>query len=271
MSEDNIVQKTPEPRTRASLAVDLQRLGLKPGMVVLVHTSLSALGWVSGGPVAVIQALMDALTPEGTLMMPSHSGDLSDPKEWSNPPVPDHWKQIIRDTMPAYDPRITPTRGLGRVAELFRTFPGVVRSGHPCVSFAAWGAQAQFLTENHSLNWSLGEDSPLARLYDLDGYVLLLGARHDSNTSIHLAQYRVEGVYPAIKQGAPITQDGQRRWVEYDDISLETDGFEEIGKSFQDAGGIHAGRVGSAESQLMRQQALVDHAVGWIKKHPPSA
>ena len=78
-------------------------------------------------------------------------------------------------------------------------------------------------------------------------------------------------MYPAIKQGAPITQDGQRRWVEYDDISLETDGFEEIGKSFQDAGGIHAGRVGSAESQLMRQQALVDHAVGWIKKHPPSA
>jgi aminoglycoside 3-N-acetyltransferase len=270
MSEENIVQKTSAPRTCASLAEDLRRLGLKPGMAVLAHTSMSALGWVNGGPVAVIQALMDALTPEGTLMMPSHSGDLSDPINWSNPPVPAEWHQTIRETMPAYDPRITPTRGLGRVAELFRTFPDVVRSGHPCVSFAAWGAQARFLTEKHPLNWSLGEDSPLARLYDLDGYVLLLGAKHDSNTSIHLAQYRVEGVFPPIKQGAPIMQDDQRRWVEYQDIELETDGFEEIGKSFQADGGIISGQVGSTESQLMRQRALVDYAVEWIGSHVPS-
>lgn len=267
MSEGRIVQRTTEPRTRASLAEDLRRLGLKPGMVVLVHSSLSALGWVNGGPVAVIQALMDALTPEGTLMMPAHSGDLSDPAEWSNPPIPAKWHSIVRETMPAYDPRITPTRGLGRVAELFRTFPDVMRSGHPCVSFAAWGAQAQFLTENHLLNWSLGEDSPLARLYDLDGYVLLLGAKHDSNTSIHLAQYRVEDIVPAIRQGAPMMQDGQRQWVEYQDLELETDGFEEIGKSFQASGGIITGQVGSAESQLMKQRALVDHAISWMSSH----
>jgi aminoglycoside 3-N-acetyltransferase len=271
MSEEGAVQKTPQPRTRVSLAADLRQLGVKPGMSVLVHSSLSALGWVSGGPVAVMQALMDVLTAEGTLMMPAHSGDLSDPANWSNPPVPAEWHQTIRETMPAYDPRITPTRSLGRVAELFRTFPGVIRSGHPCVSFAAWGAQAQFLTDNHSLHWSLGEDSPLARLYDLDGRVLLLGVTHDSNTSIHLAQYRVEGVYPAIKQGAPIMQGGQRTWVEYQDIDLETEEFDNIGHSFQADGGIITDQVGSAESLLMRQRALVDHAVGWIRSRHPDA
>lgn len=271
MSEGSIVQQTPQPRTRASLAEDLCRLGLKPGMAVLVHASLSALGWVNGGPVAVIQALMDALTPEGTLMMPAHSGDLSDPTHWSNPPVPVEWHHTIRETMPAYDPRITPTRGIGRVAELFRTFPGVIRSGHPNVSFAAWGAQAEYLTANHPLNWSLGEGSPLAHLYQLDGYVLLLGAKHDSNTSIHLAQYQVEGAYPPVTQGAPMIQDGQHRWVEYEDIDLETDGFEEIGQSFQSAGGVTAGKVGSAETQLMRQRALVDHAVKWIREHKPGS
>jgi aminoglycoside 3-N-acetyltransferase len=265
MSEGDVVQKTPQPRTRQSLAEDLRQSGLSPGMVVLVHSSLSALGWVNGGPVAVIQALMDALTPEGTLMMPSHSGDLSDPAKWSNPPVPEDWKQTVRDTMPAYDPRYTPTRGIGRVAEAFRSFPDVIRSDHPVDSFTAWGQQAARLTENHSLDWGLGEGSPLARLYDLDGHVLLLGAGHDSNTSLHLAQYRVEGAYPTIKQGAPIMEGGQRRWVEYQDIDLETEGFEEIGKSFQAAGGITHGQVGSAISQLMRQRALVDHAVEWIR------
>lgn len=270
MSEGKIVQRTSQPRTRTSLAEDLRRLGLTPGMVVLVHSSLSALGWVNGGPVAVIQALMDVLTPEGTLMLPAHSGDLSDPAEWNSPPVPAEWHQIIRDTMPAYDPRFTPTRGLGRVAELFRTFPDVTRSGHPCVSFAAWGAQAQFLTENHRLNWSLGEDSPLARLYDLDGRVLLLGTGHDNNTSIHLAQYRVNDAFPVIRQGAPMIRDGQRQWVEYQDLELETDGFEEIGNSFQSIGGIITGQVGSAEAQLMRQRALVDHAVEWFQIHHPS-
>lgn len=267
MSEGNIVQKTPQPRTRESLADDLSRLGIKPGMNVLVHTSLSALGWVNGGPVAVIQALMDALTPEGTLMMPAHSGDLSDPAHWSNPPVPSDWHQIIRETMPAYDPRYTPTRGIGRAAELFRTFPDVVRSNHPMVSFAAWGSRAQYVTENHGLDWSLGETSPLARLYDLDGHVLLLGAGHDSNTSIHLAQYRVKDAYPTIKQGTPGFENEDQSWIEYQDIDLETEGFEAIGKSFEAAGGITIGQVGSARSQLMLQRALVDHAVRWIQDH----
>lgn len=262
MSEGDIVQKTPDPRTRQSLAQDLRRLGLKPGMIVLVHSSLSALGWVNGGPVAVIQALMDTLTTEGTLMMPAHSGDLSDPTSWSNPPVPADWHQTIRETMPAYNPRITPTRGLGRVAELFRTFPDVIRSGHPTDSFAAWGSKAADLIENHSLDWGLGEGSPLARLYELDGHVLLLGAGHDSNTSIHLAQYRVEDAYPTIKQGAPIMKNGERCWVEYQEIDLETDGFEKIGNSFD---AIVTGQVGSAKAHLMRQRALVDHAACWIQ------
>ncbi|MGD8604972.1 MAG: AAC(3) family N-acetyltransferase [Anaerolineales bacterium] len=271
MSEGNIVQKTPQPRTRGNLTEDLRRLGLKPGMVVLVHSSLSALGWVNGGPVAVIQALMDALTPDGTLMMPSHSGDLSDPANWSNPPVPAEWHQTIRETMPAYDPHITPTRGIGRVAELFRTFPGVIRSGHPALSFAAWGRQANFLTEDHRLEWSLGEHSPLARLYELDGHILLLGANHDNNTSLHLAQYRVEGMFPAVTQGAPVMQEDGPHWVQYQDLELETEGFEDIGKSFQAAGGIITGRVGSAEAQLMRQRTLVDYAVIWFQEHEPGS
>ena len=127
MTELNTIQNIPSPRTRETLATDLRALGLPAGAVVIVHSSLSAIGWVSGGSVAVVQALLDVLTPAGTLVMPTHTGDLSDPSFWQNPPVPESWWSIIRDTMPAFEPAVTPTRGMGRIVETFRTWPGVRR------------------------------------------------------------------------------------------------------------------------------------------------
>ncbi len=262
--EQEIVNKTAEPRTRASLARDLAALGLKPGDTVIVHTALSRIGWVCGRAIAVVQALMDALTPNGTLVMPAHSGDLSDPRYWSNPPVPESWQATIRETMPAYDPAITPTSGIGAVPEAFRQFPGVLRSGHPALSFTAWGRNAGFITDHHGLAFSLGESSPLARLYDLDGYVLLIGVGHDRNTSIHLAEYRADA-RPIQRQGAPVAENGVRLWKEYDDLEIDSDCFGEIGEAFERIYNVEKGRVGSAECRLMRQRQLVDFATDWFK------
>jgi aminoglycoside 3-N-acetyltransferase len=263
MSEEAVIKKTPFPQTRESLTNDLKKLGVRKGMTLLVHSSLSALGWVSGGPVAVVLALMDVITEKGTLLMPTFSGDYSTPEHWCNPPVPTEWVHTIKETMPAFNPVYTPTRKMGRIVECFRDFPGVVRSSHPQVSFAAWGYHRETV-DNHGLDNSLGDTSPLASLYALDGYVLLLGVSYAVNTSFHLAEYWA-GVREATTCGAPIIKDGKRIWRRFNDIKHEADDFEAIGKDFENSCTVYKGCVGLAESRLFSQRKAVDFAVNWLK------
>lgn len=270
MSEADVIKNTKGgPITSESIKKDLAAIGVKPGMVLIVHSSLSKMGWVSGGAVAVILALEEVLGPEGTLVMPTHTGDLSDPEEWSNPPVPQEWKEIIRQTLPAFDPEITPTRAMGRIAESFRSQRNVLRSNHPHMSFAARGKQAEVITKEHQLDFALGEKSPLARLYDLEAWILLLGVKHDNNTSLHLAENRAD--YPGkkeIKQGAPLMIDGERKWVVLNELEEHSEEFKKIGKAYKKSGGKQQiGKIGNARSKLIPQRNLVDFAVGWMEEN----
>ena len=257
------------PATVESISRELIHLGVEPGMVLLVHSSLSSMGWVSGGPVAVILALEGVLGPQGTLVMPTHSGDLSDPANWQNPPVPQDWWEIIRESMPAYDSDLTPTRMMGRIAETFRKQRGVLRSNHPQVSFSAWGAKAVQITEEHELDYGLGDGSPLARIYNLEGWVLLLGVGYGNNTSLHLAEARAS--YPGKKlvtSGAPILKDGERVWMEIKDIDLDAADFRELGEGFEcEIDSVCRGKVAQADCLLMPQRPLVDYAVKWMENN----
>ncbi len=269
MSEAQQIALVDRPATVASLAADLAALGVTPGMTVLVHSSLSALGWVSGGARAVVLALQAVLGPIGTLVMPTHSTGLTDPADWQNPPVPEAWWPIIRATMPAYDPATTPTRGMGAIPDCFRGAADVRRSDHPHDSFAAWGHDAAFITARHELTSGLGEGSPLARLYERDGWVLLLGVGHGNNTSLHLAEARA--TFPGKRlgqQGAPITVDGERRWVAFETLDVDAEDFPQLGAAFaRDTGLVRTGRVAAAPALLMPQRSLVDYGTRWLTAH----
>jgi aminoglycoside 3-N-acetyltransferase len=270
MKEADVIKKTKKgPVTVDTLREDFRALGVEPGSVLLVHSSLSSLGWVNGGPVAVILALEEILGQEGTLVMPSHSSGLSDPKDWCNPPVPEDWKDTIRQTMPVYEKDLTPCRSMGMIPETFRKQTGVRRSDHPQVSFSAWGKQAEFITREHQLDFALGDSSPLGRMYELGAWILLLGVKHDSNTSLHLAEFRA--VYPGkkeIKQGVPSLENGKRIWREIIDVEDHVDDFKKIGHAYRKSGGeLRSGKVGGAKSTLIPQRDLVDFAVAWMETH----
>jgi aminoglycoside 3-N-acetyltransferase len=269
MSEEELVARTPSPASVSTLLEDLRALGIREGETVMVHSSLSAIGWVAGREHAVVLTLQQVLGDEGTLVMPSHSSSLSDPAAWTNPPVPQTWFEAIRLETPAYDPDMTPTRGMGAIVNCFRSQRDALRSNHPSDSFVARGPAAARIVENHALASSLGEQSPLARLYDLDASILLLGVGYESNTSFHLAEYRAN--WPSkrfVAGGAPILVDGQRRWQRYEDLDLESEDFVTIGADYErETDAVVTGRVGLATCRLMSQRSAVDYAVRWMGAH----
>lgn len=265
MSEINTIESTEFPNTKTSLLADFKKLGLEKGMTVIVHSSLSSLGWVVGGPVAVVQALMEAVGEEGTLVMPTQTADNSDPAGWGNPPVPREWWSIIREEMPPYNPDTSTTRAMGKMVEAFRTFPGVRRSHHPMYSFAAWGKHADYVVSEQPLEEGFGPKSPLAKIYELDGFILLLGVNHDRNTSLHYAEHVIPN-RTKVEKGSALVEDGNRVWKTYEEILYDSDVFQAIGKKFEERHPINKAEVGRATSKLIQQRAIVNFARDWLLK-----
>lgn len=254
--------------TRSRIAADLGLLGVRPGGALLVHSSLSRLGWVCGGVQAVVEGLLDAVGPDGTVVVPTHTNGNSDPAEWSNPPVPEAWWPVIREEMPAFGPLVTPAPHMGAIAEAVRTWPGARRSAHPHFSFAAVGPEAEAITDGHELESGFGERSPMARAYDCDADVLLLGVGHGSNSSLHLAEHRVPDPPRERSSGAVATPAG-RRWLTWEDVTADESDFEELGAAFDATGRTRSGPVGEGRAHLMRQRELVDFAAGWLAANRP--
>jgi len=161
------------PVTAASLASDLARLPLPDAPVVLVHSSMKALGFVEGGPETVIAALVKVIVEDrgGTLLLPTFTIDGSMARTLESGRV--------------FDVRATPSN-LGSLPEAFRRRPEAVRSVHPTHSFAAVGPRAAWLTDGHHLaETSFGTGTPMAKLREADGFLLGLGTNLGSVTFYH--------------------------------------------------------------------------------------
>ena len=259
-------ESDPLPLTVDELAEQFAACGLQAGQTVLVHASMSKIGYIAGGAQAVILALLRVLGDDGTLMMPSFTTRNTNPSNWKKPPVSAEHAAIIRAHTPAYDPATSPPRNMGAIANLFRTWPGAVRSNHPVGSFSALGVHASYLTGDHQLLDEFGPTSPISRLYELDGYIMLLGVGHGNDSSLHMAEWRA--TWPGkrtVEEGSPILVNGVRQWVSFDMLDLDESDFPTIGDTYEAQAGIQQGKVGQATVRFMKQRPLIDFAVEWIQ------
>jgi aminoglycoside 3-N-acetyltransferase len=244
--EARAIDRTTEgPVTLERLRRDLANLGVREGDILLVHASLSSLGFVPGGAQTVVEALLGAVGSSGLVAAPTFTSHLSDPRHWTSPPVPPEWRQAIRLGGSAFDPERTASRGVGVLPEQLRTTPGARRGDHPHHSFAAIGAGADDLVAPHPVEAWLGEASPLGRLYAVDARVLFLGTGYATCTAFHLAEHRAARLRTR-QDGVPMLVDGIAQWVAFDAPDYDTAGYEAIGAAFEVEEPVAWGVVGWA-------------------------
>lgn len=237
--------------SRHELTEQFLRLGVEPGGVLLVHTSFSRVAPVEGGPLGLIAALRTALGPNGTLVMPSMSDDDDHP----------------------FDPRATPCLGMGVVADRFWRLRGVVRSDSPH-AFAAIGPKAAEITADHPLDVPHGLNSPVGRVYELDGQVLLLGVGHDADTTVHLAE-ALAGVRYRRPKSLTILRAGQPTRYDYSEIDHCCENFTLVDGWLEAEHRQRRGTVGHAEARLARSRDIVETATLRLREdetvflHPP--
>jgi aminoglycoside 3-N-acetyltransferase len=262
-----VVQREVVQRER--LVADLRALGLRTRRPLLVHASLRRIGQVEGGARTVVDALREAVGPDGTLVAGAGTPENSHTSrafQALTSGLTQEQEARFRAGMPAFNRAASPTT-VGAIAEALRTTPGAVRSAHPQCSFAAVGRRARALMARHQVSCHLGEASPLAKLYQQDAWILLLGVDYQACTAFHLAEYRYRKDPPTQTYSCVVTKWGKRRWIEYEDVVLDDGDFETIGKSLENEITAPPGLVGIAPARLISLRHVVDFATSWMEKH----
>lgn len=258
--------------TKSRLVNDLQALGMSEGLTVMLHASVRNIGWVVGGPDVVLDAILEVLTLEGTLMMLVGCEDGTyEMSEW-----PEEKQQAYLEECPAFDPaRTRAYRKWSILTEYLRTRPGAFRSNHPDGSFAAVGRLAEFLTADHPLQYGYGPGSPLAKLCEVGGHVLILGSPLECVTLLHHSEHMAQVPNKRIVHyRAPMLVNGRREWVDVEEfdtnegiVAWPDDYFGTIVSTYLATGNGQAGKVGSADSHLLDAASLNSFAIDWMERN----
>ncbi len=262
--------------TVEKLTHQLRTLGLAAGDTVMVHASLRALGPVEGGADGVMAALLASVAPGGTVMAMV---------SWAHSPYEEtlNGKQMSteeQDAWPAFDPKTAPPEPeYGVLNSALLRVAGVERSNHPDSSMAAVGPHAAYLTHPHPKDDAYGPGSPLERLVNMGGKVLLLGAPLDAVTVLHYAEALAD-----IPNKRRVTYEvpvldakGRKVWQqvsEWDsngilDCYAAEDGMdavEQIARDYVADGRHREGVTGATKSHLFEAADIVKYGVRWLEK-----
>lgn len=232
----------------------LIELGLKAGDAVLTHSSLSSFGHVEEGADAVIDAIIEAVSPAGTVLFPTLTGRESLSPE--NPPV--------------FDALNTPC-WTGKIPETARMRPGFIRSCHPTHSVCAFGERAEWFTEGHEFSPTpCGIGSPYDKLVKADGFILLIGVTHQSSTTMHYIEEVAEvpwHMQPGIALSTIKCADGRIAEIP---VMLHEYGtprdFTRLEPEFLAKGIQVNGRIGESTIRLIKGREMVQLVLNRMKE-----
>ncbi len=164
--------------TQQQIEEKLRKIGISSGDTILVHSSLSKIGYVEGGAKTIINSFNTVLGKDGTIAMPAF------------PAIGFNYDYL--KTQPVFDVSKTPSK-MGTITEEFRQQNNVKRSLHPTDSVCAIGKEAEYLTNTHFNQLTpYNQNSPFYKLTLLKGKIILLGVDLNSLTNFHTLEDVVE-------------------------------------------------------------------------------
>jgi len=235
------------PVTRQNIVAAIRLLGVQAGDLMIAHSSYKSFGagGVAGGPGVVAEALVDAVSPGGSVFVPAFN--------------------YGRD---AYDPATSPSFD-GAITECFRQLPGAVRSLHPTHSVAGIGPDAAAILDGHDRVHAFAHGSPLWRLWERDAWVLLLGVGHFANSAAHVAEELLAMPYlDRLRRARVMRSDGTVAEVELRRPGCSDAWDPVIGPPLREHGAIRDGAAGESRLQLMRARDVVEVTAELLRRDP---
>ena len=225
-----------------SIKKALNNVGVKRGMTLMVHSSLSQFGYIENGPIGLIDSLLSALGVKGTLCMPTHSLSLLGG--------------------PVYNKKTSPSL-VGAVTNAFIKFPDVIRSNHPSHSVACHGLLANQLVKGHDHRCApLAKEGFWGNFVNADGWVLMMSPL-GSNTLMHSAE-----LWQGLNMPGAATKTNKNTTVEIPSMPWHTDWFDDVYKLLRKREQIHSTPLGASQIHLMRGADILEAATEIITKNP---
>ena len=236
---------------RQSDLVDYLRAGgVDQTRLLMMHSSLHSMGRVHGGAETLIDAVLEVLGEDGTLMVPTFNYVLE---------------------MDVFNPATVHSQ-TGLITNTLRKRPDAVRSLHPTYSVAAIGRQAEEFTREHWNAESTGIDSPIDRIARAGGFILLLGVKHDTDSTMHVGEayaqvpYRGVPYDPNFPRSARVrTPSGEVVTVDLNDEPGCSTGFGVIEMPLRQKGLIRDFKIEAAKCQLVRGLDVIETTVEVLK------
>lgn len=259
--------------THASLRSSVTRLGLRSGDLVMVHSSVRAVGPILGGPNEMIEALLETVGSSGTVMMYVDWEDGA--QRYTRTDRETTLSATEMDAWPAFDrEKARADRSYGILPEFLRTWPGARRSGNPGASVAAVGARAEWICADHPLDYGYGPGSPLAKLVEAQGRVLLLGSPLENVTLLHFSEDAARLPNKrVIRYREKLLRNGREEWVEMEEFdtadpvvdAAPEDHFDRLMRAYLEQTDVPTGLVGDARAHLFGAEPLHSFAVDWLE------